>query len=78
MDFSTVNDSFATDFIQYYLRVMTSSPSPVLPLVFAEERNVLVNNIGYFRSIFKTFDTLDFDIHWSDLNISTAIELPIS
>lgn len=57
---------------------MTNSPSPVLPLVFAEERNVLVNNIGCFRSIFKTFDTLDFDIHWSDLNISTAIELPIS
>ncbi|KAG1255119.1 hypothetical protein G6F68_010529 [Rhizopus microsporus] len=74
---TSTQESFATSLMRYYLCVLTSSPSAVLPLLFSEKRNTDIKKIGCFRSMFRTLDHIDYEINWTNLNTSTAEEIPL-
>ncbi|KAG0847613.1 hypothetical protein G6F17_012372 [Rhizopus arrhizus] len=74
---TSTQESFATSLMRYYLCVLTSSPSAILPLLFSEKRNADIKKIGCFQSMFRTLDHIDYEINWTDLNSSTAEEIPL-
>ncbi|KAG1167868.1 hypothetical protein G6F36_012411 [Rhizopus arrhizus] len=63
--------------MRYYICVLTSSPSAILPLLFSEKRSTDSKKIGCFQSMFRTLDHIYYKISWTDLNTSTAEELPL-
>ncbi|KAG0930527.1 hypothetical protein G6F57_012199 [Rhizopus arrhizus] len=70
-------ESFAKSLMRYYLCVLTFSPSVILPLLFSEKRNPDIKKIGCFQSMLGTLDHIDYEINWTDLNTSTAEEIPL-
>ncbi|KAG1047008.1 hypothetical protein G6F43_010522 [Rhizopus delemar] len=71
-------DSFATSLMRYTLCALSFAPSPVLPLPFPERRPTDLHKTGYFNSLFKTINQMDFEINWMALNTSSAAEIPLS
>ncbi|KAG1549423.1 hypothetical protein G6F49_009600 [Rhizopus delemar] len=71
-------DSFATSLMRYTLCALSFAPSPVLPLLFPERRPTDLHKTGYFNSLFKTINQMDFEINWMALNTSSAAEIPLS
>ncbi|KAG0857857.1 hypothetical protein G6F26_001914 [Rhizopus arrhizus] len=74
---TSIQESFVASLMRYYLCVLTLSPSVILPLLFSEKRSPDIKKIGCFQSMLRTLDHMDYGINWTDLNTSTAEEIPL-
>ncbi|ORE05765.1 hypothetical protein BCV72DRAFT_330122, partial [Rhizopus microsporus var. microsporus] len=74
---SNYNHSFALQTLQYCLCSFSGSPSPILPLAFAELRSPDVKAMGCCKLLFQVVDMLGFSVNWEALNISVILEIPV-
>ena len=70
--------SFTLQVLQHCLYSFFGSPSPILPLAFAELRSPDVKPMGCCRLLFQVINMLDFSVNWETLSILLALEIPIS
>ena len=74
---TSTQEPFATSLMRYYLCVLTSSPSVILPLLFSEKRSTDIKKMGCFQSMFRILDHIGYEINWTDLNTGTVEEIPL-
>ncbi|KAG1328634.1 hypothetical protein G6F62_008060 [Rhizopus arrhizus] len=69
--------SFISILLRYCLERYTGSPSHLLTLAIPERRTIDIRALGCFRSLFSTFDQLEYELDWTAFTHSMVEELPI-
>ncbi|KAG0739315.1 hypothetical protein G6F60_011755 [Rhizopus arrhizus] len=74
---SPAEQPFISIILRYCLERYTGSPSHLLPMAIPERRTPDIRALGCFRSLFSTFDQLDYELDWTAFTHSMVEELLI-
>ncbi|KAG2219293.1 hypothetical protein INT45_011308 [Circinella minor] len=77
IDYADDNHSFLLDIFRHCLKLFSGTKSAIYPILFSGCRSTPLTSFGCFFNFFRTIDTLDISIDWSQVNHSHIMDFPL-